>query len=164
MEIGMKNQKEKGFTLIELMIVVAIIGILAAIAMPGYQDFTTKTKWANNLTDIEGVKKAVRTCMNDMLSDGTKCVTVAQLGQYGFPGTALPTPKYAVANTPVVLTGTAPSGSVAGKVNIKFTAAAEIGSGIYSADCSMATDGRIACLAETSVDTIPDKYLKSTNR
>ncbi len=53
----MSNQK--GFTLIELMIVVAIIGILASIALPAYQDYTKRAHVAEGLTLANGAKLAI---------------------------------------------------------------------------------------------------------
>jgi type IV pilus assembly protein PilA len=50
---------QKGFTLIELMIVVAIIGILAAIAIPAYQDYTIRAQVTEGLNLADGVKVAV---------------------------------------------------------------------------------------------------------
>ena len=50
---------QKGFTLIELMIVVAIIGILAAIAMPAYQDYTIRAQVSEGLTLAAAAKAAV---------------------------------------------------------------------------------------------------------
>lgn len=55
----MNVKHQQGFTLIELMIVVAIIGILAAIAIPAYQEYAAKAQAAEGLSIVEGIKKRV---------------------------------------------------------------------------------------------------------
>ena len=59
----MVHKAQKGFTLIEQMIVVAIIGILAAIAIPSYQSYTKKAKFTEVIQATAPIKQAIEECV-----------------------------------------------------------------------------------------------------
>ena len=77
----MVKKAQAGFTLIELMIVVAIIGILAAVAIPAYQNYTIKAKVGNALSSAASIKTAVGLCAQE--NGGV--LTACDAGASGIP-------------------------------------------------------------------------------
>ena len=79
----MKKSNQQGFTLIELMIVVAIIGILASIAIPAYQDYITRAKWGKTISGIAALKLSIGECLNDNSGLPESCQTMGVLATVG---------------------------------------------------------------------------------
>jgi type IV pilus assembly protein PilA len=78
----MFNKMQKGFTLIELMIVVAIIGILAAIAIPAYQDYTIRAKVTEGLNLADSAKTAVAESFQSGSLTGLKAAALSWNGSF----------------------------------------------------------------------------------
>ena len=99
----MKQMKklQQGFTLIELMIVVAIIGILAAVALPAYQDYTTRAKVSEVIVMASPAKLAVAETASSLGALGS--VTASNAG-YVFPGATKYVSSITVTDTTGVVT------------------------------------------------------------
>ena len=104
---------QQGFTLIELMIVVAIIGILAAIAIPSYQNYTRKAHYSEVVQGASAVKLAVETCFQEQ---GTLANCAA--GSNGVPGLT----TGASAGHTTVDTGSGVTAAAAGSITITMIA------------------------------------------
>lgn len=92
---------QKGFTLIELMIVVAIIGILAAVALPAYQDYTTRAKVSEVILMASPAKLAVAETASSL---GDLNSVTAALSGYSFPGATKYVESVSIADNSGVVT------------------------------------------------------------
>ena len=81
-------QKQQGFNVVELMIVVTIIGIIASMAIPTFRDYMIEVKWAKAIANIAALKLAVSHCLNDNSGDFKSCDSIPdkELDEYGIRG------------------------------------------------------------------------------
>jgi type IV pilus assembly protein PilA len=128
----MKRSMQKGFTLIELMIVVAIIGILAAVALPAYQDYTTRAKVSEVVVMASAAKLAVAETSSSV--GGLASVTASNSG-YVFPGATKYVSGVAITDATGVVTVTSTVPSATGTI---ILTPSDVGSGQLKWACTSA--------------------------
>lgn len=157
---------EQGFTLIELMIVVAIIGILAAIAIPAYQDYTIRAK----VTEAINLAAAAKTAVAETAISNGAFPAATSNASYGLPVGASIAGKYvtsvvAAAGTGVIsITLSAAVGGTPTANNTVLTLTPALGAGSVVWACGNKTVSAGGASAVGAGTTTPTKYLPAECR
>lgn len=101
----MKNNTKNGFTLIELMIVIAIIGVLAAVALPAYQNYTRRATFSELVSAVGSIKTPIELLVQ-MRTTTAVNLTGIDTGSQGMPATvAVSATEHGLSATDGVITG-----------------------------------------------------------
>jgi type IV pilus assembly protein PilA len=153
---------QQGFTLIELMIVVAIIGILAAIAIPAYQDYTIRAQASEGAVLADGVKTALAEFYNNTGRFPTNASSAGLESPASIGGKYVGSVDAAYGQNGGLIKityGTNGNAAFGAGANSKLSGSVLIFSAVASS-----TQGSIAWNCNTSGNTVPNKYLPQVCR
>jgi type IV pilus assembly protein PilA len=136
----MKSMKriQKGFTLIELMIVVAIIGILAAVALPAYQDYTKRAK----VSEVVLAASACRTAVTEVVQSATTLPPTAGWGCESTSASSQYVASIAVSNAGAITATSQNIAGVTGTITLTPTNTIAAGGTIEGWVCSGSIDAK----------------------
>ena len=152
-----KKGKQKGFTLIELMIVVAIIGVLAAVAIPAYSDYTAKAQVSEAFSLAAAAKQNVSLFVNETGDLPTAAEATTMTTALGTVDGSYVT-GIAIANLGVItITMGNKASSILTAKTIVLEPTAVVGAGSIKWACIAASN-----LVAATKSTVPDKYLPNS--